>query len=407
MAFETVIGLEVHAQLSTRSKIFCACSTAFGAAPNGNTCPVCTGMPGVLPVLNRKAVEFTIRTALATSCAVQRRSVFARKNYFYPDLPKAYQISQYELPIALRRPRRHRGRRGDEADRDHADPHGGGRREARPRRGVRRRAGVARGSQPMLRPPDGDRLRARHAHAGGGRRVPAAPARHPRLPRGVRREHGGGVVPVRRERLGSPGRAGGVRHEGRAEEHELLPQRREGARVRNPAAGRADRGRGEGGAGDAALGRERGRHRVDAPEGGGARLPVLPRPGPASADRGRFLGRGAARDDPGDAGGEDRAARASSTGSRATTRGSSRRAGRWRISSRRPRRSTAGTRRRRRTSASTGRTPSSRERSPRRRSPTRSRTGSGGRSPPPPPRSSWSSSCRPGSRSGRFGTSRG
>ncbi len=101
MAFETVIGLEVHAQLSTKSKIFCACSTAFGAAPNENTCPVCTGMPGVLPVLNRKAVEFTIRTALATSCAVQRRSVFARKNYFYPDLPKAYQISQYELPIAL------------------------------------------------------------------------------------------------------------------------------------------------------------------------------------------------------------------------------------------------------------------------------------------------------------------
>jgi len=101
MEFETVIGLEVHAQLSTRSKIFCACSTAFGAAPNGNTCPVCTGMPGVLPVLNRKAVEFTIRTALATSCTVQRRSVFARKNYFYPDLPKAYQISQYELPVAL------------------------------------------------------------------------------------------------------------------------------------------------------------------------------------------------------------------------------------------------------------------------------------------------------------------
>ena len=101
MAFETVIGLEVHAQLSTRSKIFCAYSTAFGAPPNGNTCPVCTGMPGVLPVLNRKAVEFTIRTALATSCAVQRRSVFARKNYFYPDLPKAYQISQYELPVAL------------------------------------------------------------------------------------------------------------------------------------------------------------------------------------------------------------------------------------------------------------------------------------------------------------------
>jgi aspartyl-tRNA(Asn)/glutamyl-tRNA(Gln) amidotransferase subunit B len=101
MAFEAVIGLEIHAQLSTRSKIFCACSAAFGASPNENTCPVCTGMPGVLPVLNRKAVEYAIRTALATSCVVQRRSVFARKNYFYPDLPKAYQISQYELPIAL------------------------------------------------------------------------------------------------------------------------------------------------------------------------------------------------------------------------------------------------------------------------------------------------------------------
>ncbi|MBF8259113.1 MAG: gatB [Actinobacteria bacterium] len=101
MEFEAVIGLEVHAQLSTQSKIFCACSTAFGAPPNENTCPVCTGMPGVLPVLNRRVVEFAIRTALATSCEVQKKSVFARKNYFYPDLPKAYQISQYELPLAL------------------------------------------------------------------------------------------------------------------------------------------------------------------------------------------------------------------------------------------------------------------------------------------------------------------
>ena len=101
MKFEAVIGLEVHAQLATESKIFCPCPAKFGAAPNENTCPVCTGMPGVLPVLNRKAVEFAIRTALATSCTVQERSVFARKNYFYPDLPKAYQISQYELPLAV------------------------------------------------------------------------------------------------------------------------------------------------------------------------------------------------------------------------------------------------------------------------------------------------------------------
>jgi aspartyl-tRNA(Asn)/glutamyl-tRNA(Gln) amidotransferase subunit B len=101
MGFEAVIGLEVHAQLATESKIFCACPAAFGAPPNENTCPVCTGMPGVLPVLNRRVVEFAIRTALATSCKVKEKSVLARKNYFYPDLPKAYQISQYEMPLAV------------------------------------------------------------------------------------------------------------------------------------------------------------------------------------------------------------------------------------------------------------------------------------------------------------------
>ncbi|MGD9124060.1 MAG: Asp-tRNA(Asn)/Glu-tRNA(Gln) amidotransferase subunit GatB [Desulfarculaceae bacterium] len=100
MDFEAVIGLEVHAQLLTESKIFCGCSTAFGAPPNTHTCPVCLGMPGVLPVLNQKVVEYTLRTALATDCTISPRSVWARKNYFYPDLPKGYQISQYELPIA-------------------------------------------------------------------------------------------------------------------------------------------------------------------------------------------------------------------------------------------------------------------------------------------------------------------
>ncbi|HSM88655.1 MAG TPA: Asp-tRNA(Asn)/Glu-tRNA(Gln) amidotransferase subunit GatB, partial [Desulfobacterales bacterium] len=100
MEFEPVIGLEVHAQLKTRTKIFCSCSTAFGAAPNTQTCPVCLGMPGVLPVLNRSVVEFALRMALATGCSIARESRFARKNYFYPDLPKGYQISQYELPIA-------------------------------------------------------------------------------------------------------------------------------------------------------------------------------------------------------------------------------------------------------------------------------------------------------------------
>jgi aspartyl-tRNA(Asn)/glutamyl-tRNA(Gln) amidotransferase subunit B len=99
--YEAVIGLEVHAQLLTGSKIFCGCSAAFGADPNTHTCPICTGMPGSLPVLNKKAVEFAVRMALATNCEVTPFSLFARKNYFYPDLPKGYQISQYELPLAV------------------------------------------------------------------------------------------------------------------------------------------------------------------------------------------------------------------------------------------------------------------------------------------------------------------
>lgn len=99
MKYEAVIGLEVHAQMLTETKIFCRCSTKFGSEPNTQTCPVCIGMPGVLPVLNKKALEFTIKTGLAMNCAISSYSRFARKNYFYPDLPKGYQISQYELPI--------------------------------------------------------------------------------------------------------------------------------------------------------------------------------------------------------------------------------------------------------------------------------------------------------------------
>ncbi|HOV98601.1 MAG TPA: Asp-tRNA(Asn)/Glu-tRNA(Gln) amidotransferase subunit GatB, partial [Bacteroidota bacterium] len=97
--YEPVIGLEVHAQLLTKSKAFCGCSTQFGSAPNSNVCPVCLGMPGVLPVLNKQVVDYTIRMGLATHCTIAPVSIFARKNYFYPDLPKGYQISQYEEPI--------------------------------------------------------------------------------------------------------------------------------------------------------------------------------------------------------------------------------------------------------------------------------------------------------------------
>jgi aspartyl-tRNA(Asn)/glutamyl-tRNA(Gln) amidotransferase subunit B len=97
---EPVIGLEVHSHLATRSKLFCPCAVGYGDAPNLHTCPVCLALPGALPVLNEGAVELALRMALATHCKVHPRSVFARKNYFYPDLPKGYQISQYEEPIA-------------------------------------------------------------------------------------------------------------------------------------------------------------------------------------------------------------------------------------------------------------------------------------------------------------------
>src|SRR6478752_1201565 len=99
--YEAVIGLEVHAQLLTQTKAFCGCATSFGDPPNTHTCPVCLGLPGALPVLNGEALRLAVTAALALGCTVQQTSVFARKNYFYPDLPKGYQISQFDLPLAL------------------------------------------------------------------------------------------------------------------------------------------------------------------------------------------------------------------------------------------------------------------------------------------------------------------
>ena len=99
MEYEVIIGIEVHAELSTKTKIYCGCTTEFGGDPNTHCCPVCTGMPGALPVLNEKVVEYAVKAGLATGCEIQRESKQDRKNYFYPDLPKAYQISQFDKPL--------------------------------------------------------------------------------------------------------------------------------------------------------------------------------------------------------------------------------------------------------------------------------------------------------------------
>ncbi len=100
LAYDVVIGLEVHVQLLTQSKMFCGCSTRFGAPPNTQTCPVCIGMPGTLPVMNRKAFELALKAAVALNCEIPRLTKWDRKNYYYPDLPKGYQISQYDLPMS-------------------------------------------------------------------------------------------------------------------------------------------------------------------------------------------------------------------------------------------------------------------------------------------------------------------
>ena len=256
-AYEPVIGLEIHAHLTTATKIFCGCSTAFGAPPNTQVCPVCLGLPGALPVLNRRAVELAIKASLALGCTIQARSIFARKNYFYPDLPKGYQISQYERPLATGGSwhcRRRRTRRAWA----HAHPHGRGCGQvAAPRTGRLGSGDVAR-LQPQRRAAHRDRHRARSALGRRRGRVFLAPPRNSRRDRRQRRQHGRGQLAVRRQRLDSPGRADDARHEGGGQERQLVPVPAEGARVRNRAADRRGLDRRPCASGNAALGHRHG-----------------------------------------------------------------------------------------------------------------------------------------------------
>ncbi len=238
MKWEVVIGLETHAQLSTASKIFSGAATAFGAAPNTQASAVDIALPGVLPVLNRGAVERAIRFGLAVGATIHRRSVFARKNYFYPDLPKGYQISQYEIPIVQGGSLTIATQDGREGRPPHARASRGGRGQE-PARGLprddRHRLEPRRHAAPR------NRLRARHAKRGRGRRLCEAAARARQVDRHLRRQHAGGELPLRRQRVGPPRRRPEARHTLRDQESQQLPLHAAGDRVRGAAPDRAHR----------------------------------------------------------------------------------------------------------------------------------------------------------------------
>ena len=181
MSYEPVIGLEIHVQLLTETKMFCGCELEFGAEPNTHTCPVCLGHPGTLPVANEQAIDYALRIATALGCEIAPRSIFHRKNYFYPDLPKGYQISQFDIPLGVGRAARRRAHP--------SRPPRGGRGEAQPRRRV--------GPDPRLRRL-ARRLQPRRHAAGRDRHR----ARHPTIPR--RRASGWGCCAPRCASSASP-----------------------------------------------------------------------------------------------------------------------------------------------------------------------------------------------------------
>ena len=260
--------------------MFCGCALSFGDAPNSHTCPVCLAHPGVLPVLNREAVRLAIVTGLALGCEIAESSQFHRKNYFYPDLSKAYQISQYDEPICVGgRVSVLTARRGVRG-RHHARPPRGGRRQADPRRRGRppgRRRELGRRLQPGRHAAAGDRLRARHPHLRPGRGLPAPAALHAAPARGERLQHGRGLDAGRRQRqrAPAPGSTGlGVKTELKNMNSFRFLERGVDAEIARQIA--HPRGRRAGHAGDAPLRPRLGRDPLPAQQGGGARLPLLP-----------------------------------------------------------------------------------------------------------------------------------
>ena len=291
--WEVVIGLETHAQLSTASKIFSGASTAFGAAPNTQASAVDIALPGVLPVLNRGAVERAIRFGLAVGATINRKSVFARKNYFYPDLPKGYQISQYESSgragrIAVRSTRREareivrltRAHLEEDAGKSlHEDYHG--------MTGI----DLNRAGTPLLEIVSEPDLRSAADAVTYAKRA----ARARQVDRHLRRQHAGGQLSLRRQRVGAPRGRDEARHPLRDQESEQLPLHAAGDRVRGAAPDRADRRRRHRRPGDAPLRSRPRRDAVDAQQGRRAGLPLLPRSRSAAARDRRRVDRARAK----------------------------------------------------------------------------------------------------------------
>ena len=302
--FDPALGLEVHVELNTASKMFCGCATEFGAEPNTQVCPTCLGLPGAMPVVNGKAVESAIRIGLALNCEIAEWCRFARKNYFYPDMPKNFQTSQYDEPIAFEGFTECAGRRhADLSHRHRARPHGGGHRQVAARRRLDRphprRRLLAGRLQPGRHPADRDRHQADHRHRGrgtaGGEGVRRSAARPAAGAGCLRRPDGAGLAALRREPLAGAEGLRRARHPHRDQERELAAVGRAGGALRDAAARRRALGRRHDPPGDAALARGHRRHHQRPGEVGRRGLPLLPRARPGAGGADARVGRGAAR----------------------------------------------------------------------------------------------------------------